>query len=293
MIFEYPNCNVCSSGRRRYLGKRYSGDAFIEIFRCPDCGLIYPYPMPVFTDDEIQKHFGDPDTYFPGKVTVERIKKYDSLLSKVESLVPAKGRILDVGCGRGEFIRAARRRGWEVIGTEVSESFAKIARESSGAEVRIGDLSSIEFENSNFDVITLNSVIQYVADPLGTLKRAKELLKDNGILYIEVTNDEALVFKLGDLFESIRNGQRVTTRLSPLAPSYQLYGFNRKSFVKALENADLRIYDIETRGITGGGSLRGRGTAVWLLNMSRKAVIAAGGLIGMGHLIFCIAKKVT
>src|SRR5690606_4572283 len=64
----------------------------------------------------------------------------DRRLDRIEA-VRSPGRLVDVGCGSGEVLRAARRRGWEVAGAEPVEESARIARER-GLDVRTAVLES-------------------------------------------------------------------------------------------------------------------------------------------------------
>ena len=151
--------------------------------------------------------------------------------------------------------------------------------------------NDLKFAHNSFDAILLSSVIQYVRDPLGTLKRINALLKENSILYIEVTNEDGLIFKIGNFFKSITGGKKMTTHLSPLFPSFQIYGFNKKALSKALELAGFEICYIKVKGVFGGGRVKGRGFRHIILSFTRKIVIFIGGLTGQGHLIYCLAKK--
>lgn len=291
MRFEKVKCNLCGTDDTMQMGKRKApgGDGRLQtnIVRCRGCGLMYPNPMPRFDHEEIQKNFSNGDNYFSGGINESHIKKYDNFMRMVESYKPEKGDILDVGCGRGELVFAAKSRGWRVIGTEISGDFGRYAREHFGVDILSGDIEEIDFTERRFDVICLNSVIQYVWDPAGTLKKINGLLKEDGILYIEVTNDDALVFKIGDMFQSLVNRKKITTRLSPLFPSFQIYGFSKRSLTKALSGSGFEVCRMEIKGARGGGTFEGSA----VLKMVRKIIIFVGGLTGNGHLIQCVAKK--
>lgn len=295
MRLERTSCNICHSDKTRSLGIRESplGDARLvtHLVKCSSCGFIYPNPIPRLDEREIQERFKNPEDYFAGKVTSQRIEKYEKVIETIEKYKPQKGSLLDVGCGRGEFAYAAGKRNWNITGTEVSRSFADYAKEKFSINVLIGDISDLELPDAKFDVVCLNSVIQYVQDPKRTLERIKTLLKTGGILYIEVTNEDAFVFRAGDLFKSVCALKKSTTHLSPLFPSYQLYGFNKKSLSEALRQTGFKIRNIRIKGIVGGGEVKGQGLGNKITNFMRKAVILAGGLTGRGHLMYCFAEK--
>lgn len=295
MKFEYVTCNVCGSDDVKKVGRRISPDADplldTDIGQCVRCGLIYPNPMPRFTAEEIQNNFSDPENYFSEAITPARIKRYEKALARIEKFYPGKGNLLDVGCGRGEFLYAASKMGWRATGTDVSKSFSDFAKKKFGITVMIGDISDLNLPSENFDAICLNSVIQYIPDPMRSLKTVYKLLKAKGILYIEATNEDALVFKFADFLKSASHGRRMTTHLSPLFPSFQIFGFNRKSISKALELTGFKIPSLEIKGLKGGGAVKGHGIKNLLLNIARRVIIFIGGLTGKGHLMYCIASK--
>lgn len=294
MQLEYTSCLICGSDKTIFLGRRISPDRDTrletDIVRCSSCGLVYPNPMPCFKNEDIQNNFNDPVDYFE-KDAEMRLEIFENPLREIERELPQKGAILDVGCGRGELLYAAGKRGWQATGTDISESFVDYARKKFNANALAGDLKDIKLPQGAYDAATLVSVIQYLQDPMGTLKKIQQLLKKDGILYIEATNEDALVFIAGDILKSIREGRKVTTHLSPLFPSYQLYGFNKSSLSAALESAGFTILYIKTGGMFGGGRVGGGGLGNSILNLIRKLIIFIGGITGRGHLIFCIAKK--
>jgi len=285
---------VCGGAQTKYMGKRKSPEAKssleTDVVQCARCGLIYPDPMPHFEENEIQDNFGKPEEYFP-QGTDRRLPAFANTLREIEKIKPEKGRILDVGCGRGEFLHAAKKDGWNGVGTEISKTFADYAKNKFGLNVLTGDLQDINLEPESFAVICLISVIQYLQNPIETLKKINELLKKDGVLFIEATNEDALIFKAGNFLKSITEGRKVTTHLSPLFPSYQVYGFNRRSLKAALEKAGFKVHRFKAVGIKGGGHVTGRGVAPAALNFVRKITIFFGGLIGKGHVMICIAKK--
>lgn len=76
-----------------------------------------------------------------------------------------KGRLLDVGCGSGEFLAQMRELGWDVFGVEPDPQAARVAREQFGLTVWPGALAEASFPDGFFDAVTLNHVIEHVADP--------------------------------------------------------------------------------------------------------------------------------
>lgn len=93
-------------------------------------------------------------------------------------------KILDIGCGTGDFLFRANQEGWKVFGFEPNEK-AKAISKSKNINL-IDDLDS--FEKHTFDVITMWHVLEHVPDLDKQIKQIKSLLKPNGILIIAVPN---------------------------------------------------------------------------------------------------------
>lgn len=111
------------------------------------------------------------------------IRNFDRRLAWIESLHPP-GRLLEVGCAYGLFLRQARQRGWDVMGVELASACAGIAARNAGAPVRLGDLLSVELP-PGFDVIAMFDVIEHLERPVECLARCRELLGPGGLLVVE------------------------------------------------------------------------------------------------------------
>jgi len=103
-----------------------------------------------------------------------------------------EGRLLDVGCGNGIYLAQMRKLGWRVMGVEIDSRAAKFAQQRYEIPVVAGTLQEAEFPDSSFDAITMNHVLEHIADPLALLKECHRLLSLDGYLAIVVPNLESL-----------------------------------------------------------------------------------------------------
>ncbi len=101
------------------------------------------------------------------------------------------GRALDVGCGRGHFLAAMRRRGWSVHGVEPSPQAAERAREEYGLPIQTGALRDVS-RSVEFDVVTLWHVLEHVADPVEFLGDVWRVLRPGGLVVIETPNVDSV-----------------------------------------------------------------------------------------------------
>lgn len=102
------------------------------------------------------------------------------------------GRILDIGCGRGEFLNLMKSLGWEVMGVEVDAKAAQAAKESFKIPVVTNSFEDTSFPEGSFDAITLHHVIEHLEEPLQYLKKCFQLLKPQGKLVIVTPNIDSL-----------------------------------------------------------------------------------------------------
>ena len=101
---------------------------------------------------------------------------------------PREGaRVLDVGCGNGEFLREMRAAGWIGLGVETDPQAVARAR-LHGLDVREGSVEEAAFEPGSVDAVTLSHVVEHLHDPVATLRACRGLLRGGGVLWIATPN---------------------------------------------------------------------------------------------------------
>ncbi len=172
------------------------GGYSFRIAQCTDCGFVYLNPRPIA---ETIGQFYQDEAYQPFLSTLGERSLWDRLYefvrshalrgkrNKIERLQKT-GRLLDVGCGTGEFLDEMQRHGWQVAGMEKDEEAAQFAGKNYGLAVQTRLLQECEFDKASFDVITFWHVLEHVYDPIETLNTAKSLLKPDGLILIAMPN---------------------------------------------------------------------------------------------------------
>lgn len=119
------------------------------------------------------------------------ILSYNKLLDEFEKFRKTN-KILDVGCGLGFFLQEAKKRGWEVYGTEYSETAVERCKEK-GLTIKAGKLEVPMFREDDFDVITSFEVIEHINDPVEEIRKIHELLRSGGLFYCTTPNFNSLL----------------------------------------------------------------------------------------------------
>jgi SAM-dependent methyltransferase len=159
-----------------------------EVRRCRACGLGLTWPPA--TEDGLARFY--PDEYWgesaePEQAWIERTQREKTAL--VDRHRPGGGRLLDVGCGAGFFLRALDPARWVRWGVEISPRSARVAERHVGAgRVAAGRLGDAELGTEPFDVVTFWASLEHVVDPRGDLERARRLLGDGGLVVVQVPN---------------------------------------------------------------------------------------------------------
>ena len=99
-------------------------------------------------------------------------------------------RVLDFGCGNGQFLARARDLGHDVLGVDFDPAAVEVAA-AQGIRVLLPDQLAGEPLDGGFDLVTAAHVIEHVPDPLALLRQFRGWLKPGGALFIEVPNAAA------------------------------------------------------------------------------------------------------
>ncbi len=130
----------------------------------------------------------DGNTSFFEKI-YQKVKKY-TIHKKIKLIASFKVHnktLLDVGCGTGDFLLAAKKRNWKICGIEPNQNARKLAEKKLGEQAVLkSDLD--EIRGQKFDVITLWHVLEHVPDLDNYILELKRMLKSNGVLIIAVPN---------------------------------------------------------------------------------------------------------
>jgi 2-polyprenyl-3-methyl-5-hydroxy-6-metoxy-1,4-benzoquinol methylase len=215
-------------------------DGPFRVVECARCGHVYVNPrLPaerlheMYQDDywasDRAKEFGY--AQYLGEAQ-NYLKTYRMRCGLVDRYMPRPGRVLDVGCAAGFFLKVMADRGWQTTGIEIAVPMIEYASTELGLDdVHRGDLTSVALPRGSFDLVTLWDVIEHLERPDLHLARVHELLAPDGLLVLE-TQDVSSRFArlLGRRWQHYKHEEH-------------LYHFHAESIRRLLDQAGFEILE--------------------------------------------------
>lgn len=235
-----PACYLCHSKNcSKYLEKNSQ-----PILKCHDCGLIFVYPQPSQKklNNFYQKKYFEAD--LSGKKIQDCLGDYireektftPYLAQKLNEVKTFRhqGKILDVGCATGFFLKLAEDAGFKPYGVDISKFAVDYARKKLKLKVYHGQLKDVAFPAKYFDVVIAFHIIEHVKDPLGLLQEIRRILKPNGLLMMTTPNANSVMARLlGRKWWGFN------------AAPLHLFFFNPKTFISLMTKAGFRTIKLQ------------------------------------------------
>ncbi|MCM8775253.1 MAG: class I SAM-dependent methyltransferase [Candidatus Omnitrophica bacterium] len=193
-------CVVCKS-KRHNLAFVKQGFAFVK---CCDCGLVFVNPqldesrlLSSYAHDASHDQWVDV-LLTPAQQAYDAKHRFGEAIRRLEKMYPRKkrGRVLDVGCSIGLFLKLMRDRGWEPLGLEINPKAVQYAREHFGLAVDEKLLHEVNYPDRYFQIISLWGVLEHTKNPDEILLQARRLLDPRGRLVILVPNGHSLATRI-------------------------------------------------------------------------------------------------
>lgn len=255
---ENVSCNLCYKDDAAVLFSRRDSltheNTLFSVVQCRNCGLVYVNPRP--TLQCIQN-------FYTKQFLSYQLELYDfknsSIKEKLVSLVAkssatarvktiqnffksnGKLKLLDIGCGKGHFLYAAKKRlNCNVTGIDFDQISVTYCQDQLGLNVRQGNANSLIDLGTEFDLVTMWHFLEHEFDPASTLKTVNAQLKKGKYLVIEVPNADSL--------ENLLFGENSYLYDVPR----HLYNFSPTTITRYLEHAGFKVEKIKFSYYSGG-----------------------------------------
>jgi 2-polyprenyl-3-methyl-5-hydroxy-6-metoxy-1,4-benzoquinol methylase len=234
--------------------------------QCERCGLILVSPRPSRAEiDEVYRQ-GDahlsPEWFVVGREAIASRLRARRDARLVQRHAP-NGSLLEIGPGRGTFLAAARRRGFEVFGVELNPTQASFIRTELDIECAESLEAAEELSSGQFDVVYHRDVLSHFYDPHEQMERIGRLLKPGGLQ----------IFETGNLAD-------VEHRYLKLIASFQypdhLFFYGGRSLRKLLDQTGFSHVHTDRWSVLPERLLR------WWIDRARKAPFTRHGQVGRG-----------
>ena len=193
---EIQRCVSCSKSNLHHIASVFAGrELFTRVSTCLNCGLVFRSYRWTLKETERRYWVFDKelDTDWESVTNdaheARRYKRHKRNLKWVEQHGGGRNaRVLDIACGPGTGLVPFREAGYSVLGIDLHPARVRYAREKYGIEVVQGIFESHDFQDRVFDVIICSHFLEHAHQPLNILQKARGLLSDGGVLYVEVPN---------------------------------------------------------------------------------------------------------
>jgi len=227
---ELISCPICEKESSSFLfsTRRFNNNYLIA--KCRKCSLVYVNPQPTLS--ELNSHYSKNYnySYMQKSAPSKNDKKDAEILEKMKKSNCSS--LLDVGCGSGLFVLSAKKHGFKAKGIDLSQKMISYGKNKFNLDLSIKDFLKM---NEKFDNITMRHFLEHTKNPSQCIKKAKSLLKKDGLLFIKVPNIESFAFSISG------------KRWNWLSPPAHLFFFSPKTITKLLEKQGFTIRKIETR----------------------------------------------
>ncbi|MBU2445178.1 MAG: class I SAM-dependent methyltransferase [Bacteroidetes bacterium] len=182
----FDSCPICKT--KKISDFKKFGKSKLD--RCSICKIVFQNPQPGI--EELRRYYIE--SYLDSISSDGITQNYSYVkaaaefhLTGIEKRYGKINSILEVGCGKGQFLSAAKELGYTVNGIEISQDGCRFAKSQFGLDIFNGTLEEFRTEKK-FDLIIFNHSLEHLPDPLFAIRRSFELLSKKGVVWIVLPN---------------------------------------------------------------------------------------------------------
>lgn len=221
-------CIICNSDRLIEINSIKS----VDLLKCSHCRMVFSAAIP--TPEELNSFYQKYPEY--GKISPVTFLRYNEILDFLEKY-RSTNNLADVGCGNGFFLDEAKKRGWNVFGTEFNDNSIRICEEK-GIATSKGRFTSQSFPGKIFDVVTSFEVIEHTLTPKEEVTEIYQSLRHRGIIYLTTPNFNSLSRRL------------LNDKWNVLVYPEHLSYFTKRSLSYLFNTTGFKLISFKTTGIS-------------------------------------------
>jgi 2-polyprenyl-3-methyl-5-hydroxy-6-metoxy-1,4-benzoquinol methylase len=192
--FEEVNCYNCGS---KEVSNSFTVNRFRHL-RCKNCNMVYVSPR--LKNSIVDLLYNEkPYTEFYKIKLIPSIDYRRNVLavnkySQIARYFSKPGKVLDIGSGLGEVLSVFQEKKWDCLGIEFNGFAADYSRKTFGLNIINKNIHDFGL-SEKYDVIMLWGVLEHLYEPLKILNKVHELLKEDGILLLEVPSADSVLVR--------------------------------------------------------------------------------------------------
>jgi SAM-dependent methyltransferase len=284
-----PVCPLCGgSGRPHFQAGEH------RFYKCGNCHSGFVAPTP---DDEFLTTF-----YSRYHLSFSDGGGYELREARMEADFPAKAdlvrviagnesmRLLDVGCGKGFFVKACRDTGIDAVGIDLSDNAIRHATEVLQVPAYCGLIEDMTEELGQFDAVTLWATIEHLPRPIETLKAIRNVLKPGGVIFADTgIADDLLERSLPGVTQWYDPPQHLFVfSEAGMRAAMKAAGFDVIHVDRCFERSTLRRY---ARMVRAGATSLGLKAVMAIFRIKRPLPFEFTRY-PLGNLILCAARRI-
>jgi len=223
-------CPICQKPEEfNFIRDYQSKDGEFSLYECKNCGLQFWNPFKNAGPEWYEKEYG----YQSSDILISKAFRgcHKKFLKEFNNL-PLGTKVLDIGCGVGEFIAELQKRGCQVWGVDFNKNHTEIARNKFGLK-NIYTMDFYDFlkkeDLPQFDIITFFGLLEHIDNPFELVQEVKKIIKPNGIIATSAPSKENLVVYMNSID----------------FPPHHLSQWNREAISKLFQKIGFSISHIE------------------------------------------------
>ena len=186
-------CPICGTPSRTIISKFDRRFKILPHAKCDECALVRHEFM--LSDEQLAEYYSESyrndyqwvNSGPTSKHIKKRVSEAKSRLNKLQPFLKKHPRVLDFGCGSGEFIDLMQDSGALASGFEPGKLYSSYAKDRKGLDVQNCGWENYECADK-LDVVTAFHVFEHLTDPFKAFKKVVSWLNVGGLIYIEVPN---------------------------------------------------------------------------------------------------------
>ena len=192
--------------------------------KCTSCNNLYAYNFPVSKNNVINGHYTKKDD--AGILPVNReLSVYSEIFNRIKYF-NQNSKYLEIGIGNGEMLAVALEMGYNVSAVEICKEDCENISNALGVDIVWADFANYHTDEK-FDVIVMGDVIEHVIEPIKMIKKAYDLLEENGVLWLSTPNFNSSFTRMKKFTDPMWNQKNHFTYFSyeTLKPFIEKIGF--------------------------------------------------------------------